>query len=755
MGNSLSNTALFRPTEPSYDEDLKDLVFIPELLGIDVNKFWNDETFEIFNKEENIKSLKNKKFPALFLYFSKELKTKHTIIYFHSNSCDLGQIYEELLHLQGHLHANILAIEYVGFGLCYLEGSSNQYNINRRALAAYNFLINLNMKSENILLFGRSIGTGVATKLVYNLKLLGKNVGGIILHAPFISIEKLVEDYFSYSSYFIENIYDNFKNLQIISNNNDSDIPLLLIHGKEDEIIGVSHSEFLMKNLNNKYKNASYPNDSYHNYYYVIDDLGIPIKTFLETSSKSQYQKSIDIVIPKVFLQKETTKEIINHLNENTTEEKLEKKIKISDDILLSQHIKGGEKKTVSIIKDDKNNSGSSVKRSHMGESSKKNKTKNNKEKSINKSEKKNIGISLSGPYKEKNRTRNQQKDSNQKILKSEIPKLKKDNELNYKSMLFSANDKNLTTNIKKERKLDILSSTLPKNTVQEKDKAKDSDSTFKEKIKNEKRKVDIIEYTISSRIQIRNKNDHIENECKIEKYEEKRENRFTKKDKELNSEEENTNEMYINKQYFDEMYVNEEYLEKDVTKKNDIKKMYEKEGNIEEIFETEENNMEEFEKKNRDMEYKNVKKYEKEENEEYDSQKEGSKEYGYEKEEGEKYEYEKEGNEEYEYKKEGNKEQNYKKEENKEDYGINTNIENEKIYEMEKDSDIKYKKDKNKIEEKREDSEAQEDGENENFNINNYKVKDFKYYLKNNIINKEKIGCFMNKVINNLNGKN
>ncbi|CAA9986399.1 alpha/beta hydrolase, putative [Plasmodium knowlesi strain H] len=304
MGNSLSNTALFRPTEPSYGEDLQNLVYIPELLNIDVEKFWGDETFEIFNKEENVKELQKRKFPAIFLY-SKTLRTKHTIMYFHSNSCDLGQIYDEMCNLHEHLQANILAIEYIGFGLCYLWGSPNQYNINRRALAAYNFLRSLNIKSEQIILFGRSIGTGVATKLAYNLNMLGNHIGGIILHSPYISIEKLVEEYFTYSSYIIENIYDNYKNLSVLSKGDDSDTPLLLIHGKEDEVIGVSHSEFLMKNLNNKFKTAFYPADSYHNYYYVIDDLGVPSKTFLDTQSKSRHEESVDIIVPKSFFKKE------------------------------------------------------------------------------------------------------------------------------------------------------------------------------------------------------------------------------------------------------------------------------------------------------------------------------------------------------------------------------------------------------------------------------------------------------------------
>lgn len=304
MGNTVSNTALFRPTEPSYGEELENLIFIPELMDMNVATFWDNEDFEMFNKNENMKELKQKKFPALFLYYTKEEKTKHTIIYFHSNSSDLGQMYEELETLHKHLHANILAFEYVGFGLCYLEGAANQFNINRRAMASYNFLRSINIKSKNILLFGRSIGTGAATKLGYNLKLLKHEIGGIILHSPYISIKLLVEDYVAYASYLIENIYDNFKNLKAVSNNDKSDTPLLIIHGNDDEVVPVSHSKYIMKNLQNKYKNASYPNESYHNYYYVIDDLGIPIKTFLDTLSKSKYAECVDINIPKQFFNK-------------------------------------------------------------------------------------------------------------------------------------------------------------------------------------------------------------------------------------------------------------------------------------------------------------------------------------------------------------------------------------------------------------------------------------------------------------------
>ncbi|CRG93256.1 alpha/beta hydrolase, putative [Plasmodium gallinaceum] len=817
MGNSLSNTALFRPTEPSYNDDLKNLVFIPELLGIDVGKFWSDEVYEIFNKEENMKALNNKKFPALFLYFSKELKTKHTIMYFHSNSCDLGHIYEELLNLHEHLHANILAIEYVGFGLCYLEGSPNQYNINRRALAAYNFLISLNMKSENILLFGRSIGTGVATKLAYNLKLLGKNVGGIILHAPYISIGKLVEDYFSYSSYFIENIYDNFKNLQLISNNSESDIPLLLIHGKEDEIIGVEHSEFLMKNLNNKYKNASYPNDSYHNYYYVIDDLGIPIKTFLETSSKSQHQKRTDIIIPKSFLKKDSTKNKINHLNEYTTEKKLEKKIKISNGILLAQHIKKEEKNSITIIKDYKSNSGSSEKRYYMDENSKKSITKNNEEKSINKlkkknmdsdkkknnyikkdekftndkkvniiiykenktkDRKKNLDISLSGSQKEK---KNQQKDLDQKNSKNEIRKIIKNSELSPKNVKSSENDKNLATNMK-EKKCDFSSIIISKSTTHRKDRVKSIDSISRSKKKSEKKKADIIiDYLKPSSKQL-NKNDHIENKCEIEKYE-RREKKIVKKDIELKEEEiENSNKISINEQYVNEMYVKVEHSEEKYVKEKTIKKICEKEGNIEEIYKKvfqemceEENSKKEFEKVEEDKEkYKNEvninykyeieskdNEYEKNENsdenyekerKEYDYEKDENGEFNYKKEGNEEYDYEKDGNEEYHYKKDGSEEYEYEKKGSEEyEYEKEGNKENEKIRKMEKNNMKKLNKDENISEEKREDNEVQEDEKEENFNIENYKVKDYKYYLKNNIINKEKIGCFMNKVINNL----
>ena len=106
------------------------------------------------------------------------------------NSCDLGHIREELEVLAEYLSCHCLAIEYPGYGLAAAAtataaaattttaataaaaaaaASSRQRArlstsdvINLWGRAAFNFLIFIGVPPENIICFGRSIGTGAA-----------------------------------------------------------------------------------------------------------------------------------------------------------------------------------------------------------------------------------------------------------------------------------------------------------------------------------------------------------------------------------------------------------------------------------------------------------------------------------------------------------------------------------------------------------------------------------------------------------------
>jgi abhydrolase domain-containing protein 17 len=110
--------------------------------------------------------------------------------------------------------------------------------------AAYNYLRQtLNIPAQNIVLYGRSLGSGPSCHLAAKTALLTKPdaeyasedgpVGGLILHAPFLSVFRVVVD----TGCTIPG--DKFANLDVIPMVKS---PVMLIHGTEDNIVPFHHS---------------------------------------------------------------------------------------------------------------------------------------------------------------------------------------------------------------------------------------------------------------------------------------------------------------------------------------------------------------------------------------------------------------------------------------------------------------------------------------------------------------------------------
>lgn len=300
MGNtgSIGDSLLFPAPPPSYDAELPFMI-------------WIDEEFTAANPPPSAllkagekaaespgglrdPSREKRLFPALF--FHSPTKTRHTFLYWHGNSCDLGQIFEEVQLLSTYLNCNFCAIEFPGYGLRNNAVASSDV-IDRWGRAAFNFLVWLGIPPQSIICFGRSIGTGPACKLAATMKDMGVNVGGVVLHAPYISVHKIVEEYVPIGSWFIGNYWDNNASLAKLS----PDCPVLIIHGQDDEIIPTHHGKDLHNNYDSDIKEGFFPDDSSHNAYYVIDDLGKPIETFLEGKSRSKLCPEKTISIPNVF----------------------------------------------------------------------------------------------------------------------------------------------------------------------------------------------------------------------------------------------------------------------------------------------------------------------------------------------------------------------------------------------------------------------------------------------------------------------
>lgn len=130
-----------------------------------------------------------------------------------------------------------MAIEYPGYGL--YEGSPDEQTIIEDTEAVYEYLIKkLNINPKNILLYGRSIGTGPASYLASR-----KEVGALILMSAFTSIRAVVKDLAgTWAQYMIK---ERFNNLEAIAKVR---CPTFFIHGQQDKLIPYTHSADLHSN---------------------------------------------------------------------------------------------------------------------------------------------------------------------------------------------------------------------------------------------------------------------------------------------------------------------------------------------------------------------------------------------------------------------------------------------------------------------------------------------------------------------------
>lgn len=99
--------------------------------------------------------------PCLFLPFQH---ARFLMMFFHANAEDLGLIYNFCTILKDLFQVNVLAVEYPGYGIC--PGASTEEGIMANAEAAMDFAIEtLGVAQNDILLFGRSLGTGPTVAL--------------------------------------------------------------------------------------------------------------------------------------------------------------------------------------------------------------------------------------------------------------------------------------------------------------------------------------------------------------------------------------------------------------------------------------------------------------------------------------------------------------------------------------------------------------------------------------------------------------
>ncbi|MEH1925233.1 alpha/beta hydrolase [Nostoc sp.] len=211
---------------------VKSLIFIYIFFGVFV--YFRADSMIFQSKpssyEDDPKILKltsgeNTKISATYLLNNQ---AKYTILYSHGNSEDLGEIKQilEKLHAWGF---SVFAYDYRGYGTS--EGRPTESNAYEDINSAYNYLTqNLKTPPERIIVLGRSVGGGSALNLA-----MRKPIAGLIIESSFTSAFRVIVPFRILP-------FDKFPNLDNIKK---VKCPILVIHGKADDIIPFTHGERL------------------------------------------------------------------------------------------------------------------------------------------------------------------------------------------------------------------------------------------------------------------------------------------------------------------------------------------------------------------------------------------------------------------------------------------------------------------------------------------------------------------------------
>nr|GLL45359.1 protein ABHD17B-like [Ipomoea trifida] len=173
MGNVTSNVAaklaFFPPDPPTYD------VFRDD---------YGAQCFTGLRADSNVDVhlLDTKVGNKIVAAFWRHPFARLTLLYSHGNAADLGQMQDLFIELRAHLRINIMSYDYSGYGAS--SGKPTEFNTYHDIEAVYNCLKNkYEIKQEDVVLYGQSVGSGPTLHLASRLKRLR----GVVLHSAILS----------------------------------------------------------------------------------------------------------------------------------------------------------------------------------------------------------------------------------------------------------------------------------------------------------------------------------------------------------------------------------------------------------------------------------------------------------------------------------------------------------------------------------------------------------------------------------------
>ena len=212
------NKFIFPAPKPTYDMRRSNLYLIPS---------------DPPNSEDTI--------PVIFIRNQEAIKNR-LLIYFHGNGEDIHLASNMINCVCQQLGYHGVLVEYPSYGV-YQHAQPSEEKLFSDAERVYDFFIRLKFRAQNVVLFGRSIGSGPAVYLASF-----KKVRALVLFSPYVNLQQIARDHLSILGFILKK---QFRNDEYIRHVED---PVFIVHGKRDRLIPWRHSERLFAKVKHKVK---------------------------------------------------------------------------------------------------------------------------------------------------------------------------------------------------------------------------------------------------------------------------------------------------------------------------------------------------------------------------------------------------------------------------------------------------------------------------------------------------------------------
>jgi fermentation-respiration switch protein FrsA (DUF1100 family) len=180
-------------------------------------------------------------------WYGRAAPGRPTVLYFHGNAGNLASRSERVRKYTAR-GFGIFMLSYRGYSGS--TGSPTERANVADAILAYDALRKDGIAPEDIILYGESLGSGVAVQVAAE-----KPVGGVVLDAPYTSIVDVAAGAYPFLPVrpFMFDRYETMRHLREVK------APLLIVHGEDDEVIPVEMGRAVYAAANSPKEIVTFP----------------------------------------------------------------------------------------------------------------------------------------------------------------------------------------------------------------------------------------------------------------------------------------------------------------------------------------------------------------------------------------------------------------------------------------------------------------------------------------------------------------